>query len=58
MEERARLEHLFLEERARAEAEKKAEKRTTALYLKNLGMAVAEIAIATRLSIEEIENLE
>ncbi|SKB62424.1 hypothetical protein SAMN05660226_02300 [Parapedobacter luteus] len=44
-------------ERAKAEAEKLAEKRKIALEFKNLGVSVADIAKGTGLSIEEVEKL-
>ncbi len=46
-----------MEERARAEAEKLAEKRTIALKFKKMGIAAADIAKATGLSVEEVEKL-
>ncbi|SEL41220.1 RpnC/YadD family protein [Parapedobacter koreensis] len=44
-------------ERAKAEAEKLAEKRKIALEFKNLGVSIADIAKGTGLSIEEVEKL-
>ncbi|WP_028298194.1 Rpn family recombination-promoting nuclease/putative transposase [Olivibacter sitiensis] len=46
------------EERARAEAEILTEKRKIALEFKNLGVAIADIAKATGLTIEEVEKLK
>ena len=44
-------------ERAKAEAEKLAEKRKIALEFKNLGVSISDIAKGTGLSVEEIEKL-